>query len=165
MKVSLFVATLLFFSLSFASRVSSQPTEDQKEQIKREINAVFDSAITKWERLDNEAALACYSPDCIFFAVDGSRWDFQTYRKSQLELRDSESGYKWTNYDNDFLSITKDIVVCSCDGKNEIFLKSGDKVTYDPSHYSLVYKKIAGQWKIIYQHFSGALVTQKAEKK
>jgi hypothetical protein len=48
--------------------------------------------------------------------------------------------------------------------KDETQLKSGDKVTFDPHAYTMVFKKIAGQWKVIYQQDSGTPVIQKAGK-
>ena len=49
--------------------------------------------------------------------------------------------------------------------KDEAVLKSGDKITYDPHAYTMVFKKIARQWRIIHSHNSGIPVTQKAVTK
>ena len=75
------------------------------------------------------------------------------------------TAWKWTTTRQDFIFVTKDIVICAWDGKDETVTKSGDKITYDPHAYTMVFKKIAGQWKVIYSHDSGIAVTVKAGKK
>lgn len=65
----------------------------------------------------------------------------------------------------DAIVLSKDFAITSLIGKLEIVLKSGDKMTVDPQFYSDVYKRVAGQWKIVYEHTSGIPVTEKAGKK
>jgi hypothetical protein len=164
MKANIFVvALLLLFCFGFTSQPSDQLTQQQKDQIKSEVKAVGDSIIAKIERLD-AGWLDYYldSPDFIFFNADGSRWDFQTAKKAQPDGFKSMTAWKWTTTRQDFIFLTKDIVICAWDGKDETILKSGDKITYDPHAYTLVFKKIAGQWKVIYSHDSGIPVTKKA---
>jgi hypothetical protein len=54
-------------------------------------------------------------------------------------------------------------LVCARDGKDETLLESGDKITFDPHAYTMVFKKIAGRWKVTYQQDSGIPVIQKAD--
>jgi len=44
-------------------------------------------------------------------------------------------------------------------------MKQGDRITTDPHAYTLIFKKVDGQWKIIYSHDSGFPVVQKTETK
>jgi ketosteroid isomerase-like protein len=44
-------------------------------------------------------------------------------------------------------------------------MKSGDIVVYAPHVYTMVFKRIAGQWKVVWSHDSGIPVTHKAGKK
>lgn len=163
MKANIFVAALLLFGLGSAWPQSSQLTQQQKDQIKSEIKVVCDSITAKIERLD-AGWLDYYldSPDWGMVNADGSRWDYQTTKKFQPDFFDSLTAWKWTTTRQDFIFLTKDIVICAWDGKDETFLKSGDKITIDPHAYTMVFKKIAGQWKVIYSHDSGIPVTQKA---
>ncbi len=39
--------------------------------------------------------------------------------------------------------------------------KSGDKITIDPQDYTDVYRKVAGEWRVIYEHTAGRAVTEK----
>ena len=47
----------------------------------------------------------------------------------------------------------------------EMTFKSGDKMKEDPDVYTWIFKKIDGQWKVIYSHESGVPVMQKATTK
>jgi len=141
-------------------------TQKEKEQITNEVKAVGDSLMTSFERLDAEGSPQFYadSPDWAMINADGSRYDYQVTRKAWSEFFNSATSWKWTTIRQNFIVLSKDIVICSWDGKDETILKSGDKITYDPHAYTIVFKKIAGQWKVIYQQDSGIAVTQKATK-
>ena len=167
MKANIFVAVLLLFCVGCTSQQSDQLTQEQKDQITKEVNAVGDSIMAKIERLDGEGGLQYYSdsPDWGMVNADGTRWDFQVTKNFFIEFPRSFIAYKWTATHQDFIFLTKDVVICAWDGKDEMVLKSGDKITYDPHAVSLVFKKIAGQWKVIYSHDSGIPVAQKAVTK
>jgi hypothetical protein len=166
MKAYIFVTTLLILCLGCTSQQSDQLTQQQKEQIKSEIKTVGDSIIARDEMLDAVGGFEFYSdsPDWGMVNADGSRWDFQTTKKANSDFFDSVTAWKWTFTHQDYIFLAKDIVMCAWDGKDETILKSGDTVTYDPHAYTLIFKKIAGQWKIIYSHDSGIPVTHKAGK-
>lgn len=166
MKTSSFITNLLFFILvGCTPQKSDQLTEQQKEQVKKEIKAVCDSIIERLQKMDVDGAIKYYSPDFVCFGSDGEQSDFQGHKKYCAETYNSATAYKWTTYKQDFIVINKEIVVISWDGKNELLMKSGDKIKVDPSHYTWALKKIAGQWKVAYHHFSGNFVTQKVDLK
>ena len=166
MKSHIFVAALLILCLGCTTQQSDQLTQQQKDQIKSEVKAVADSLIAKAERLDI-GWFDCYvdSPDWGMLNADGTAWDYQTTKKAQPDWINSATSWKWTSTRQDFIFLAKDIVICAWVGKDETLMKSGDKITYDPHAYTLIFKKIAGQWKVIYSHDSGIAVTQKAGKK
>lgn len=190
MKKNNFILSLLLFIVaSCTSPHSEQLTEQQKNQIKSEVKAVGDSIMAKVERLD--ASWVDYyldSPDWGMVNADGSRWDYQTFKNIQPDFFNSIISWKWTTTHQEFIFITPEIVICAWDGKDVTILKSGDKIatdsllkslyvkdesimslgdriTYDPHAYTMVFKKLAGQWKVIYQHDSGIPITEKAQKK
>jgi len=49
--------------------------------------------------------------------------------------------------------------------RDDASLKLGDKIIYDPHAYTLIFKKIDGQWKVFYSNDSAIPVMQKAGKK
>ena len=167
MKANIVVAALLLFFIGCTPQQSDQLTQQQKDQIKSEVKAVGDSIIAGVERLDGVGAAKHYadSPEWVMFGADGARWDYKTFMKAQPEFDSTVTSWKWTTTAEDFIFITKDVVITAWIGKDVAIMKSGDKISYDPHAYTLVFKKIADQWKIVYSHDSGTLVMQKAGKK
>ncbi len=183
------IATLLLSIFGCGKQQSDQLTQQQKDQIRKEIKVVVDSIFARVEKLDvNWLDYYADSPDWGMVNADGTRWDYQTTKKVQPDFFNSVISYKWTTTHETSIFLTKDIVIYSLDGKDETILKSndkliankplnslfgkddtslklGDKIIYDPHAYTLVFKRIEGQWKVIYSHDSGIQVTQKAEKK
>jgi ketosteroid isomerase-like protein len=164
-KVMIFCAVLLLVCFGCATKESGQLTPQQIDQIKNEIRATTDSWIVKFQNFDVEGIFQYYSPDFVGFGPWADKFDVQKYRKDVIDLFNLITAYKWTTYRQDFLVVTKDKVIYTMDGKDELFMKSGDKITFDPAHYTFGLKKVAGQWKFFYHHSSGVQVTQKAAKK
>ena len=160
------ITALLFSLVSCTSQQNDQLTPKQKEQIKKEVKAVGDSIISRIERMDVRwVDYYVDSPDWGMVNADGSRWDFKIFNSIQPEFFNSIVSWKWTSVHQDFKFISKDIVIYAWDGKDVTVMKSGDRITYDPHAYTLILKKIDGQWKVIYSHDSGSPVVQKADKK
>ena len=152
------IALFLLFIFGFALEKGDQLTQKQKDKIMKEIIAVDDSIMASLERMDVERALQFYSPNFVAFGAGGERTDFQGLKKEYANLYSSAISYKWTPYSLDFLIITNDKVVITQDGKNEMIMKSGSKLIFDPSHYTFAFEKIEGKWKLFYHHFSGTYV-------
>jgi hypothetical protein len=191
MKTFCFTTIIALSLLSFTNKIQAQSdllTQQQKDQIKKDILVVCDSISVRLQRLD-AGWLDYYidSPDWAMLNADGTRWDYQTTRKVQPDFFNSVISYKWTVINQKFIFLTKDIVICSIDSKDKAILKSPDKIkansnlnglfandestmtgdiiNYEPHAYTLIFKKIDGQWKVIYSHDSGFPVVQKADKK
>jgi hypothetical protein len=183
------VALLLFITVGCTSPQTDQLTQQQKDQIKNEILVVCDSISVRLQRLD-AGWLDYYidSPDWAMLNADGTRWDYQTTKKVQPDFFNSVISCKWTMINHKLIFLTKDIVICSIDSKDETILKaadkikadnnlsslyanndsttkSGDIITYNPHAYTLIFKKVDGQWKVIYSHDSGFPVIQKSDMK
>jgi hypothetical protein len=166
MKRSIFVAALLLFFVGCTQQQTDQLTEQQKDQIKSEVKLAGDSLMAKLQRLDpGWSQYYADSPDWAMLNADGSRYDYQTFAKSIPTFYSALIGYKWTASRQDFIVASKDIVICSWIGKDETSMKSGEKITCDPHAYTVLFKKMAGEWKIVYQHDSGTPVMQKGGKK
>jgi SnoaL-like domain len=163
-----FAATLLLFSFGCTSRHSEELTQEQTDEIKSEVKAVADSAIARFKRMDWTGALQFYAntPDWVMINADGSQWDYQTTAKAFAGLTDINSqpvtAWTWTTTRQNFLVVNKDVVILAWVGKDKTTMKSGDIIVYDPHVYTMVFKRIAGQWKVVWSHDSGIPVTQKA---
>ncbi len=156
---------LLLGCLGCAPKDGGPLTPQRTEQIENEVRATIDGWIAKWQSLDGEGIFKYYSPDFVGFGPWADKFDVPKYRKEVIDLFGLITAYKWTTYRQDFLMVTKDRVFIAMEGKDELFMKSGDKVSFDPAHYTFGLKKIDGQWKFFYHHSSGVEVTEKAQKK
>jgi ketosteroid isomerase-like protein len=167
MRANFVVAALLLVLLGCTPQQSDQLTLQQKDQIKSEVKEIRDSAFARFQRLDAEGAMQYYwdSSDFIALNPDGSRSDFQTMKKEHIDLFSSFVSLEIVFTREDFMVLSKDIAIAELALKAEVALKSGDKMVFDPDAVTLVFQKIAGQWKIIRSHESGTVVTQKAGKK
>jgi len=161
--ITFMAALFIFILLGCNSQRSEQLTQQEKDLIISQVKATSDSIISKVESLD-VGWLDYYidTPDWGMANADGSRWDYQTTIKFQPDFFNALASWKWTSTHQDFKILTKDIVICAWDGKDETVLKSGDKITYNPHTYTLIFKKIANRWRVIYSHDSGVAVVQPA---
>lgn len=166
MKANIFVAALLLFIIGCTPQQSDQLTQQQKDQIKSEVKVVADSILANLERVAPEgwSQYCADSPDWVCFTPNGSRLDYQTLKKASLDWPKMITSYKWTTSREDFIILCKDIVVWALQGNDETVLNSGERISFDPHAYSMVFKKINGQWKMFYMHTSGNAIVQKVVK-
>jgi hypothetical protein len=165
MKANIFITTIfLFILIGCNSQQSEQLTQQQREQITKEVRIVMDSIFAKFGKLDVVEALEYYSPELLVVG-DKSVVPFQTIRENWIEAFGSMTTVKWTPVQWEYTVLTKDLVISTWIGKMEFIMKSGDKGICDPQCYTDILKKVNGQWKSIYEHASGTPVMQAPEKK
>ena len=165
MKATILVAALpLLVSVGCTSRQSEQLTQQQTDQIKNEVKVVGDTILATFARLDGPRTFQFYAntPHWVMFNADGSQWDYKTTRKGMLDAANAAAAYKYTTLRQDFWVVTKDVVISAWVIKEESVMKSGDTLVYDPHPYTLVFRRMAGQWKVVWSHDSGIPVTHKA---
>ncbi len=164
MKTYVFIAALLLNCNGCTPQESGQLDPQQSDRITKEVTVVADSIWAKWEQVNPEEALQYFedSQAWVYFNAQGTRRDFQTHKEVMAAFKNSAASYTWTTTRRDFPLVTRDIVICSWLGKDEALWKSGEKYVCDPHAYTLVFKNIAGQWKLIYTHDSGIGRTQKS---
>jgi ketosteroid isomerase-like protein len=164
MKAAIFIVAILLCILGCNQKQIEELTQQQNDQIKKEVKAVMDSSIAKINRQDMNGFLEYYSPElvCIY---DSSIFNFETYKKICLDFPNEMSSWKWITVRFDCIVLTNDFVVSTWIGKCEFYGKLGEKTTVNPRDYTNVFKRVNGIWKVIYEHSSsGTAVTEKAEK-
>jgi hypothetical protein len=158
MKTSIIISTLLFCIYSCTSKPKEQLTKQEEEQIKKEIIATIDSLWTGFNNFDVEGALKFYSPIFVAYGDDGKS-SLEQLRKYYLDIYPTTTLFKWTSHNIDFLSITKEKVILTQEGKMEYARKSGEKGILDPVHYTFGFEKKPNGWKLFYEHYS--IITSK----
>jgi hypothetical protein len=112
--------------------------------------------------LDGLMKFSQESPEWITLNADGTSWDYKTARQSLGTILDLTDSFKWTRIRQEFNIISREVVITALFSKEETIMKSGDKITYDSHAYTIVFKKISDQWKMIYSHDSGIPVIEKS---
>ena len=163
MKTTVVAATLLLFGAGCTSRQSEELTQQQTDQIKSEVKAVGDTIMARFERLDGTGAFQLYAntPHWVMFNTDGSQWDYETTRKAMNDSTSVAARYQYTTLRQDFMVVDRDLVICAWVLKDEVINKSGDTIVYSQHPYTLVFRRIAGQWKVVWSHDSGVPVILK----
>lgn len=149
------IGAVLLLIFGYSAQPGDQLTQAQQENIKKEITGLWDTIIARSQRLDAAGVLQFYSPAIVAFSTDGVRTGFEEIRKYFVDFCNSATLNKWTPFHLEFIVVAKDKVVISVDGKTEYIFKSGNSITYNPSHYTIAFAKSSGQWKVVYYHFSG----------
>lgn len=157
---SALIAALLFSIFSCTSPQSDGLTQQQKEQIRNEIKALSDSIFEKAKRLDKTVITQYYSPHLVVVR-DTLLFNYQAWNKAWADYMNYLSSFNWVPMHFECVIISKDLATSSYVGKMEYTLKTGDKTSIDPIGWAYVWKKTGGQWKIIYENYSGVHVTQK----
>ncbi len=159
MKTNVFVAALLVSYFGCTSQQSEELTQQQKDQISHEVKAASDSLWARWCRLDAKGTMVYFSdsPEFVALNPDGSQLDFQSYQKMTYGVIDSASALTMTPAWETILVLSKDAAVYAFQGRSEIFLKSGQRMAFDPYAITLVMKKQARAWKVVQVHQSGMM--------
>ncbi len=166
-KTAALCTVLLLVGFGCAAKDSGQLTPQQIQEIKSEVKATTDALTAKTELLDMQGFFEyCLdSPDWTFLGPDGSRVDYQTARTASIEGYRNLAGHKLTPAHENIVVLSKDTAIWGWVGRVEDLMRSGEKATTDPLAVTLVLKKNAGQWKVIWWHTScNPPVMQKAEK-
>lgn len=158
------IVVLLLFIFGFSKQQSDLLAQQQNEQIKKEIKALSDSIFARANKLDTEVISLYYSPHLVVVR-DTLLFDYKAWKKAWADFMTNALAVNWTPYKWECIIIDQDLAISSCVGKFDYTMKSGDKTTIDPIGWAYVWKKLDGQWKIIYENYSGVHVTQKADKK
>ncbi len=138
-------------------------TQQEIDQITSEVKAAAEPLMTGWADLDGGTAIKSFSPDML--SCYGSQLlDYPTYRQSWTVYSEARKSIKITLIEEDYIILTRDFVIDSWVGKAEEWMKSGEKVTYDPIRYTNVFRKKDGEWKIVFAQSSGIPVLETTPK-
>ena len=163
MKKNLFVSAMLMMGASLfigcnknneeqQKVVKDEMTSEEKESAKKEISNVAKFIIDNAAKMDVETAMKPYlnSPDFLVVNPDGTHANYDEMRAKNIEVFKQLASFKQENIKEDFRFITKDDVLFTWFGKNEVVLKNGDTIKNDSYIGTMLMKKIDGEWKIAF---------------
>jgi len=167
MKPTILILVLILLCFGCTPRQSDQLARQQKDQIKSEVQLVFDSLMAAHHRLDIERMLQYFwdSPEYVMYNLDGSKSDFKAFKKSSLDILNVIDSVRASVQSQEYTVLTEDYVMCSFAGNSSLFFKSGDKLKIDPEAYTWIFKRVNDQWKVAYSHESGIIAMERTGKK
>jgi len=160
----LLLGTLFISSLFLVScqNESSEMTSQEKETAKKEISDIGKSIVQSVEQLDIESAIKPYSdsPDFLIINPDGSYQDYAGFKNANTEAFKQLTSMKQTNIKEEFRFLSKTQVLYTWFGKNEIELKTGEKIKNESYIGTMLFNKINNEWRIVYAHESASPAMQ-----
>ena len=128
--------------------------QSEKNRIKKEIKEAFDTIVKGCESLDMDLAFKVFlnSPDFYMIGTDCSICDYQTYIDSNINYLKECSNFKLTTFSEEIKYLGRDMVIFSWIYKAEATLKTGDRDIIEKAGATFLFKKINGEWKVIYYH-------------
>ena len=142
-------------------------TPREQATTKKAIQKIFDLQIRACKRGDLEALFQTMwnSPEFIAIMTDGARLDYQGVKTFTAELFESAPSVKFTRAKDDFLFLSKDLVLYAWNGKCDMTLRAGGNSRIDSYAVTYVFRKIGKEWKIIFSHESASPVLEQKPKK
>ncbi len=110
----------LFCIFGCTQKQNDQLTQEQKEQIKKEVKVVLDSIFVRFESLDVNGALDYYSQEMVKVG-DSTLQNFQDYKKSGDVLKNVDS-IKWTEDRWECIVLSKDLVLSYLGWKEQMVI-------------------------------------------
>ena len=136
--------------------VFSDLPDTEQERIRAEIREEIRKLIQGCETLDPDLAFRAFSdsPDFLMMGTDGSLVDHPAYIKNTAGYLRTCSAFRLTTKRGEVRILAPDIAVFAWSYRAEAVLKTGEKDVFDGAGASFVFKKIAGEWKVVYYHES-----------
>ena len=131
-------------------------SSSEMEQIKKELQEVIDMLIMGCEALDMEVAFGMFanSPDFLMMGTDGSLCDYQTYLNNNVDYLMACSDFKLTTFKEEIRILSRDMAIFAWSYGAEAALKTGEKDIVENAGATFVFRKVDGEWKVVYYHES-----------
>jgi hypothetical protein len=131
---------------------------DEKGRIQKEIEEVLKALIAGCEVLDMEMAFGMFSdsPEFLMMGTDGSLCDYQTYLNDNINYLTSCSSFDLTTFRKEIRVLDRSTATLAWAYKAEATLKTGERDIFEKAGASFVFRKMNGEWKVVYYHESTA---------
>ncbi|MCX6174620.1 MAG: hypothetical protein NTZ27_07725 [Ignavibacteriales bacterium] len=148
-----FLAVILLIICAACSSNKQELTQQDKDQIKKELLPVVSNLITSYELGNVESILKFYrnSADFISVNADGAVNDFPKFKIDVEEQFKAMSTMKLTVEKEEFRILKKDLVLYVWLGKIEGKMRDGSLLVINKNVASFLFQKFNEEWKVIYK--------------
>jgi hypothetical protein len=156
MKRKIITAIALILMIACAKPQNASMPVQEQEAAKKEISGAVDVIFQDLEKMDVEALGQSYSDTLGFLLIttDGTMADLGMARNGHAAWFKSLSALDVTTSREEFRFLPGGDVICSWLGKFDMTARSGGKLLIDRFGITFIFRKIDGQWKVIYQQSS-----------
>jgi len=154
MEKSTSIISALFVAASIL--VGNTQAGAQQTKVEKEISTINTEFISYVNTQNNKGVLSEYSIAVKSINPDGSVNDYQGISAGLTKAFRYVKLLKYSKAKEEFKVLSPTLVLCTWTGTVEIELKSGQRMTNYPHVASLLFSKINGSWKIVYEHASEA---------
>ncbi|TXD51489.1 MULTISPECIES: hypothetical protein [unclassified Polaribacter] len=152
------IGTIFFLFLTSCKNEVTELSSIEKETAKKEISARINEIVEGAKQLNIEMAMNPYldSKDFLIINADGSSLDYSGMKEMNSESFKQMNVLKFTTINEKFRFLTKNKVLLTWFGKNELELKSGEKMKIESYTGTMLFEKINNEWSIVYAHESAS---------
>ena len=125
-----------------------------KNRIEEEISEIINTLIQGCVTLDMDMAFGMFSddPDFIMMGTDGSQVDHATYVNNNITYLTDCSAFELTTFNGETRVLDENTAIYSWAYQAKATLKSGDIDMVDNAGATFVFRKVDGEWKVVYYH-------------
>jgi hypothetical protein len=131
---------------------------EERATISNELNDEIDNLIKGCEALDMVLAFRAFdsSDDFLMMGTDGKLADINSYLQSNIDYLMSCEKFKLTTRSKEIRILGRDTAIFAWAYAAEALLKAGERDIIEGAGASFVFKRVNGQWKVIYYHESSS---------
>jgi hypothetical protein len=167
MNRKIITAIALTLMIACAKPQNAPMSVQEQETAKKEIAGAVDVILQNLEKMDIEALGQSYSDTIGFLLIttDGTMADLGMSRNGHAAWFKSLSALDVTTAREEFRFLPGSDVICSWLGKFDMTPRTGGKLLIDRFGITFIFRKIDGQWKVIYQQSSSLPPVPEQRKK
>ena len=126
----------------------------EKAKIEKEIGEIIDTLIQGCETLDMDMAFGMFAniPEFIMMSTDGSQVDHDTYVNNNIAYLSDCSAFELITFNGETCVLDENTAIYSWAYQAKATLKSGDIDMVDNAGATFVFRKLDGEWKVVYYH-------------
>lgn len=131
------------------STPAAEITSGKKQAIEKELSALMKEFFQAAEKLDIEACMTFFENTPNFLAAnpDGTAGDYNSLKKVNADAFSQMAALKFTPKKQVIRILSDSLALYTYFIKEDITLKTGEKMTYEDVAATMLFTKIKGTWK------------------